>query len=357
MSKILLLGDVHIGAKSDAEYFHNYVEKFFKNILFPYIDKHKISHIIQVGDLFDRRKYINFLSLSRSKEYLFDEVKKRNLDFDIIIGNHCCFYKNTNKLNSPSLLLEPNDKWNIHWEPSKIDIGGTKIDLIPWINSANEEDTLAFIKNSESEILLGHLEVDGFSMYRGIQSHGGLSKELLSKYELVCSGHYHHKSTQGNVNYLGSPYQITWHDHGDMRGFHILDTDTKELDFIENPHKLFEVFNYEESDDLTDKIYSNNIDLSFVKDRIVKVRVNKKNNHEIFDLFVDRILKQNPIDLKIEDVSSFTNSSIDDDVEVENTADILVSYVKNIECEQSDKDIISKRLMDVYFEALNIGNQ
>ena len=64
--KIALLGDTHFGVRNDARHFHEYYEKFYSEVFFPYLEEHGINTIIQLGDLFDRRKYINFLSLAES---------------------------------------------------------------------------------------------------------------------------------------------------------------------------------------------------------------------------------------------------------------------------------------------------
>ena len=50
---------------------------------------------------------------------------------------------------------------------------------------------------------------------------------------------------------LGNPYQMFWNDVDDKRGFHIFDTETNELEFIENPYTIFERIYYEDNNHRT----------------------------------------------------------------------------------------------------------
>ena len=38
-----------------------------------------------------------------------------------------------------------------------------------------------------------------------------------------------------------------WNDAGDIRGFNIFDTETYEMEFIENPYNMFEKVYYEDT--------------------------------------------------------------------------------------------------------------
>ena len=67
--KICLLGDTHFGMRGDSLEFHKYIKKFYDNIFFPYLIENKIDTVFQLGDLFDRRKFINFNSLYLCRKY------------------------------------------------------------------------------------------------------------------------------------------------------------------------------------------------------------------------------------------------------------------------------------------------
>jgi hypothetical protein len=259
-------------------------------------------------------------------------------------------------VNSSKLLYGHYDNVKVFWRYKQIEIDGTKIDLIPWINSENYDDTMDFIKRSDAQIAFGHLEVEGFAMYKNYVAGTGLQSSIFNRYELVASGHYHHKSSKGNIHYLGAPYEITWNDYDDPRGFHIFDTETRELEFIQNKYRLFEKIYYDDE----------NIDYRSVsgkpyKNKIVKLIVENKSNVTTFESFLDRLYKSNPIDLIIlEDLSEYTarysNLEEGEDIEVGNTATFLEEYVDSIPIDHDKKDerLKVKRLLQIlYDEALN----
>ena len=344
--KICLLGDTHFGVRNDSKSFHNYYEKFYSELFFPYLSEHGITNIIQLGDLFDRRKYVNFLTLSESKRYFFDKLKEHNLDMIALLGNHDIFWKESLSINSPELLLSDYSNIHIVHNPETITIKGTTIDFIPWICKENETSVLEFINKTSSNICVGHFELAGFDMMKGIPNHDGKDSNFLKRYTHVFSGHYHTSSSKGNISYLGTPYQLTWIDYGDPKGFYIFDTDTNELEFIQNTYEMFVKYYYNES-----KEDPRAIDTSFMEDKIVKLVVVDKKDFTLFDNFVERIYKRNPIELKIiEDLSDFETSAVDDNLNLEDTMTLLSEYVEGLETD-ADKQRIKTLLKELYVEA------
>ena len=223
-------------------------------------------------------------------------------------------------MNSSKLLYGHYDNIEVYPEVSTISIDGTLIDLIPWINSENSDRTLNFIKNSKAQVAFGHLEVEGFAMYKNYVAGTGLQQSIFKGYELVASGHYHHKSNKGNIHYLGAPYEITWNDYDDPKGFHVFDTETREAEFITNKYRLFEKIYYDYENWSRD---FRSLDTSYYKNKIVKLIVENKTKIPEFETFLDRLYKSNPIDLIIlEDLSEYTarysNLEEGEDLEVGN---------------------------------------
>ena len=356
--KVALITDQHFGGKSDSISFNNYIEKFYTNQFFPYLKEHDIHTVIDLGDTFDRRKYVNFAILERVREYYFDVIKENHIKLHSIVGNHSTYYRNTNSVNSSNLLYGYYDNIEVYPEASTICIDGTLIDLIPWINSENYEKTMYFIKNSKAQVALGHLEVEGFAMYKNYVAGTGLKPSIFNRYEFVASGHYHHKSSKGNIHYLGAPYEITWNDYDDPKGFHIFDTETREAEFIENRYRLFEKIYYDDENYVTD---FERLDTSYYTNKIVKLIVENKTKIAEFETFLDRMYKSNPIDLIIlEDLSEYTARYADDekeDVEVGNTSTFLQEYVDSMPID-NDKRVARqkvKRLLQIlYDEALSL---
>ena len=205
--KIAILGDTHFGMRGDSIAFHNLYKKFYKEVFFPYLEEHGIQNVYQLGDLFDRRKYISFQTLALSRKYFFDVMKEKNIQFFTLLGNHDITFKNTLEVNSPQLLLKEYD--NIHIFDKPFNDKELGIDIIPWICQDNEAEIREFIKNSSNQICFGHFELQGFEMDRGNVCHEGMDPQILSRYELVLSGHFHHKSQNGNILYVGTPGEMT----------------------------------------------------------------------------------------------------------------------------------------------------
>ena len=215
--KLILITDQHFGARNDSTTFHDYFENFYLNFFFPYIDENNITTIIDLGDTFDRRKYINFYSLERCKKYWFDQILKRNMTLHCIVGNHCTYFKNTNDINSPDLLLNAYKNIIVYSKPSVESFDGLKIVMMPWICQDNYTECYDLMQSTDSEILFGHLELKGFEMYKGSVIDHGHEQTAFERFDVVCSGHYHHKSTKGNIHYLGAPYEMTWSDFDDPK--------------------------------------------------------------------------------------------------------------------------------------------
>ena len=255
--KIALITDTHWGARNDSAIFANFFSKFYDNVFFPYLDEHDIKTCIHLGDVVDRRKYINFKTANDLRENFVERLWEMNVDTHMIVGNHDIYYKNTNQVNSLTELFSTADHilepW-IYAEPREYDFDGTKILMMPWINSDNYLECMDAIKETSAEIMMGHLEINGFEMHRGHICDTGFDINMFSRFDTVFSGHFHHKSTQGGVSYLGNPYEITWSDYNDERGFHIFDTETRELTFIKNPYRMFYKIYYDDSKETFENI-------------------------------------------------------------------------------------------------------
>ena len=227
--KIVLVTDLHFGARNDSVKVAKHQKRFYDEVFFPYLKENNINTIIDLGDTFDRRKYISFTSLKSSREMFFDPLKENNITTHMIVGNHDTVYKNTNELNSVNLLLKEYDNVIEYEAPEDIEIDGCKILILPWICPGNHQESMTAIKATKAQVVMSHLELKGFEFMRGHFMHEGMDHTIFDKFDLVCSGHYHHKSTEGNINYLGTPYELTWQDYEDPKGFHVFDTETREL--------------------------------------------------------------------------------------------------------------------------------
>jgi DNA repair exonuclease SbcCD nuclease subunit len=350
--KLCILGDTHFGARGDSLDFHKYFQKFYDEVLFPYLIQNDIKVVFQMGDLFDRRKFINFNTLYLSRKYFFDKLKENDIQLYALVGNHDVAFKNTLEVNSPSLLLNEYDNIFLAEDFWTEDFDGVKIDVVPWICDDNEKDIFQKMKDSKSQICFGHFEIAGFEMDKGNVCDHGLDKNALKKYDIVLSGHFHHKSSDGNITYVGTPYEMTWSDYNDPKGFHIFDTQTREMEFVKNPHTMFNKIVYDdgEQDFESWKEY----DFGKLKETYVKVVVLNKQNPFLFDHVVDNLYKAGISDLSI--VEDFTDLSTIDDQEIidqaEDTMTILSKYIDNLPLDV-EAEKLKSLMRELYIEAIN----
>jgi len=350
--KLCILGDTHFGARGDSLDFHKYFQKFYDEIFFPYLIENNIKVIFQMGDLFDRRKFINFNSLYLSRKYFFEKCERLGIKLHTLIGNHDVAYKNTLEVNSPSLLLNEYHNVEIYEDFTTVDFDGIQIDVVPWICDNNVDSIFEKMKESKAQICFGHFEIAGFEMDRGNVCDVGLDKKLLAKYDIVLTGHFHHKSTDGNITYVGTPYEMTWADWNDPKGFHIFDTETRELEFVQNTFSMFHKVTYDDGKTTFEdwKQY----DFNKLKECYVKVVVLNKQNPYLFDHVVDNLYKASVADLSI--VEDFTDINIDVDQDIidqaEDTMTILSKYIDNLTLDV-EAEKLKSIMRELYVEALN----
>lgn len=346
--KVAIITDQHFGARNDSIAFLDFFQKFYDDTFFPSLDSANINTVLILGDTFDRRKYVNFYALDRAKKMFFDKLEERGIRVHMLAGNHDTYYKNTNDVNSPDLLLREYNNIDVIDSPETIVIDGTSICMMPWICPENYQESIDEMKNTKAEICMGHFEIAGFAMHRGMESHDGLSKEIFDKFDMVFSGHYHHRSDDGHIYYLGNPYELTWQDFKDTRGFHLFDLERRELEFIPNPNTMFERVEYDDKD--CEPI---NLDLIDLSGKYVKLVVVNKTDYYKFDKFIQKLYNKGCYEIKIiEDFSEFEEGQIDEEINLEDTVSVLSNYVDSIETDV-DKEQIKTFMRTLYTEAVN----
>tara|TARA_B100000902_G_scaffold264859_1_gene250976 strand:- start:460 stop:1356 length:897 start_codon:yes stop_codon:yes gene_type:complete len=297
-----------------------------------------------MGDIFDSRKAIDLQSLEWSKRVVFEPLK--NYKVYTSIGNHDCYYKNTNNVNSPELLLRSFPNIKIFTKATEIVLDKLKILMLPWINSENYDETCDLIQKTKSKIVMGHLELNGFKATRGHLMENGMDIGVFDKFEKVFSGHFHTRSTDGKIFYLGNPYEMFWNDVNDPRGFHIFDTKTLEHTPIDNPYRLFYNIYY---DDTNYKLFN----ATEYENKIVKVIVRQKSKPKEFEKFIDKLYSSGVHDLKIVenfDIQEIGDFEIDEE---ENTLSILNRYIDESEFDL-DKNIIKDIFRNLYAKACEV---
>ena len=346
--KIALINDTHWGARNDSPAFIEYFNRFYDEVFFPYLQENNIKTVIHLGDVVDRRKFINHNTAHNFKLKFWNRIDELNLDTHIIIGNHDTYYKNTNEINAlQNLNISKNAK--VYTSSQTINFDGLDVLFMPWICDTNKEDTLHHIDNTTAQVVMGHLEIKGFEMHKGHLNEQGLEKDLFKRFEKVISGHFHKKSDDGHIYYLGCPYQIMWSDYNCPKGFHIFDTQTRELTRIPNPLIMFKKFVYnDKGEDYSKK------DLSEYENTFVKLFVSNRTDTDMFDKLLDRFHNEiNAYEINvIEDNNSDMSASVREDIleQGEDTLTFLGNYIDQIDT-TLNKSKLKTFAKELYVEA------
>lgn len=345
--KIAILNDTHCGIRNSSDIFMDYQEQFYSEVFFPYLLENDIKHILHLGDYYDNRKTINFKALQHNRKIFLEPMRKHGITMDIIPGNHDVYYKNTNELNAlKELQGHYMNEVNLILEPRVMNYDGLKVGLIPWINDENEKESLEFISKCKADVIGAHLELTGFEMSAGMPCHDGMNPKLFERFELVLSGHFHTRSHQDNIHYLGSQMEFFWNDCQDKKYFHVLDTETREVTAVENPVTIYEKIYYDHTR------MNKFTDLRYLDNKFVKVIVTNKGDHYEFERFIDRVQAQKIHELKIqEDFKEFLGENVEDEqISLDDTETIVYNYIDAVNTDLN-KDRIKREVSELMTEA------
>ena len=344
--KVAIITDQHFGFKKGSKLYHDYFLKFYDEVFFPTIEKLGITTVLDLGDTFDNRKGVDLYSLDWAKTSYFDRLSNLGIDLISIVGNHTAYYKNTNEINTINLLLREYDNITILSECAELEVGGLPILFIPWINQENSVRTYKKIKESKCKVAMGHLELNGFVATHGHTMEHGADFECYDKFKQVFSGHYHTRSNNGRIYYLGNPYEMFWNDVNDKRGFHIYDTETLKLKTVDNPNQLYKIINY---NDTPRQLFK----FSEYSGKIVKVIVRQKTSEKEYDMFMDALFNANPVDVKVIERTDDIIFGGDIVNQTEDTMTLLDNYVDDLETDLN-KSRIKGLIKEIYQEACEV---
>ena len=347
--KIAIITDQHFGARKNSKLFHDYFLKFYNDVFFPVLYSEGITTIVDMGDTFDSRKGIDFSALSWAKDNYYDKLKKMGITVHTIVGNHTAYYKKTNEINAVDLLLREYDNVHVYSESTEVKIDDLNVLIVPWINSENEESTFKHLKKTKCNVVMGHLELNGFQVNQQVIMDHGTPATIFKKFDRTFSGHFHTRSNEEGIYYLGNPYELYWNDVDDTRGFHIFDTETLEHTPIDNPYRIFYKITYDDTNHQT-------FDSRPYENKIVKVIVRKKTDTKKFEKFIDKLYQANVAELKVVENFDFSGWYCKDDEDVyesEDTMSILNRYIEEADI-SLDKSIVQKMMQDIYQEACEL---
>ncbi|CAM0032225.1 SbcD-like subunit of palindrome specific endonucl ease [Vibrio phage D494] len=366
--KIGKVGDLHWGARNGSMHMREFIKDYILNYMMPYFHKHGVHVVIQAGDAFDIRKSL----LGRDRDWLINEFipkcEELGQEWHFLVGNHDITLRDSNSINWPQWLAEESQGMCFAYaDPCDVVIGDTKFCMIPWINKENSAAVADHIENSEAEYAIAHLEIAGFPMYQGSTcEHGQVDIAMLRHFKKVESGHFHCRSQDGNLEYLGTPYHLNWQDHkdGTNRGFYIFDSETGETEFINNDvsQSVFRVLDYdyeaikdagEEKQWLDKEWLENHLGL---KGQIIRVMVRNRDSALHIKKFKTAMNSVDCIDKQFVDTTEQIATEdivVTEEVLTQDTLTVLKDKVKATDGIRQDE--VSKKIEAVYLKSINTG--
>lgn len=331
-------------------------KKFLDDVFFPTLEQRSVTTIVHLGDLVDKRKQISYLTALRMRTDFLDKIAyRKSYRAHLLAGNHDTYYKNTNRVNALTELVGGNySNFEVYTDPTEVILEGERVLFLPWICDDNREQSMKLIRESKANVCMGHLEITGFEMYRGSVSTHGDSKELFDRFGSVLSGHYHHRSSDGTITYVGSHGEFTWSDHDDPRGFHIFDLKTHELEFIRNPYTMFRKVWYDDRDKTLDQVLA--VDQEEISGKYLKLIVTSKTNPYWFDMLCEKLDKAGPLGMQI--VEDHLNMNLEDDEsivsEAESTLDVFKSHINQFQYPNLNKSKLERLMTELYNQAVMV---
>lgn len=338
--RTVIVTDTHYGYGSDSETHLSHFRRFFREVFWPEVDRRGVDSLVHAGDVVDRRKFINYRTAAALREDLIEPAASRGIPIIATPGNHDCHHKNTNRINAWTELTGScghvtHETGTFHWRGML---------MVPWICDENRAETMETIASSPARVVIGHLELNGSKMYRSspVMNHG-MDPAPLHRFDAVLSGHFHTRSTTGNVVYLGSPYEMTWADYADPKGFHFL-TDAG-LEFVENPNRLHVRLTYSDGHEPV-------IEPERIRGGIVRLVVGERSDGLAFDSFVSRIEACSPARIQVIDEAPLVAElgEVADAEGIEDTGEFIRRSIASMDDDELgvDRTLVLETMMEIY---------
>ena len=336
--RVWFITDTHLGVRNNSNEWIDYIRDYFFNWFFPLVRKNYQPGdvLFHLGDFFDSRQSLNLKVLNLGIE-IAEEMSSIFKDgIYIIVGNHDIWGKTSNDVNSLKSI-----KWipgiNILEEPETIQIAGKNILLMPWRKDHEEESS--FLEGAEPhDVLCCHADIRGLKFNRFTSVETGASMKEFEKFKKVYSGHIHYAQKAGNINMLGSPYEITRSDMDNKKGITLLDVSKMKETYFENDYSpKFKRFYFtdilDKTPDELEPLFRNN----FVDIMIDPVMSLKAPLSILTDLLqTQKSLKFHPYDPN--QANSLSQQIIDVEGRQFNVLDFIKEYVDNLDEDQEIKN-------------------
>lgn len=343
MAKIAMITDVHFNVRNASQFYLNHQKRFYNDVFFPYLKEHDIKYLLFLGDFWEDRRKLDIVGMNIAFKAFLDPLLELGVQVYWIYGNHDIVYRNDNSVNAIDFLGKMYPNLHIVKTHEIVNIDGLDIAMISWVNNANFEDSLNFIQTAKAPILCGHFEIKSFPVNPSALCSTGFDKTVFDRYDAVYSGHFHTMSSDGRIQYISNPFQTTWADFGQEKGFRVLDSSTRELEFIRNPYELYSKVAY------TDDIDLLKYDFEQHAGKVTRVYVQAfaSINQQKFNLFIEKL---NSVAHAV-DVFEVDETVISPDDSLEDTNDmkaVINQYIDDI----IQNQLIKKDSLKNYFNTL-----
>lgn len=343
MTEVAIITDTHFGVKNNSTYFLDMMESYYFDYFIPTIKSFGLNHIWHLGDFFENRKVIGVQTFNLIKKIL-DEIEKEHIGLTVIKGNHDMFFNNTNKVSSIDPLFSRYSNIKIVHECEEIDFFGKKVMFLSWISPESRDRVNGRILETKCDVLCGHLKINNFEVIRGVVCETGMDQSMFDKFDRVLSGHFHVRSTNGRINYLGNPYQTTWGEAHDKKGFHVYDVVNDALRFVQNPSENYVIIRYEDDE---------SFDFDKFRNKIVRVYFDEY-DPEKFESFVDKLEKvcysyviDDVRETQIEDHESYC---------ISDTTTLIKEWIDSMVVESRvDRKLLDEIVFSIYRESIEGG--
>lgn len=346
--RVWFITDTHLGVRNNSSEWVDIIDDYFKNFFFPLVEKNYQPGdvLIGLGDFFDSRQSVNLRVLNLGVD-IVEKFSKIFVDgIWLLVGNHDIFGKNTNDINSLKSI-----KWipgvSICQEPSSIKLGDKTFFMMPWRKDSTEEE-LCLDSAESHDYLCCHCDIRGLKFNRFVNVEHGSDPSKFKKFSRVFSGHIHYGQTVGNINMLGSPYEITRSDSGNKKGIYLLELQSDSLYFFENNlSPKFKRFYFEEIlektiEEVNEEFNNNFIDVMIDPKLALKAPLN---------ILTDSIQKPRRIQFHPHDPNqaiSLTAKLKNNQSNNFDVMDFISEYVGEMEMPNDEKEKILKTISKIY---------
>ena len=337
--KIALIGDSHFGVRNDSPYFMEQQAEYFKDYFFPYLKLNEIKDVIHLGDIFDKRKQINFVSLRHTISNFINPIIENGINFHFIVGNHDSYFKSSSELISAKLLFEsiPNNNFKIYDKIEEVMFDSRRFLMVPWIFPNEQEEAKEKISLSPADVVCGHIELNGIAFEGSSISRKGLSPDLFAHFDHTFFGHFHKPSQF----YVGSPYQMRWSDYGEKKRIIVYDTESNKQESVYFDNEVFIKLTYP----------GDNLDNYSLTNKIVRIIVKEKDSIQDFEEYIRKIEEMSPYDIDIKEEYLYLNVIGDvEDTDNKSTIDIILESIDMITNISPGEKLVVKEIMNRLYE-------